>query len=280
MKVLVVGANSYIGDSFAAYAKGRLQIDVVDSYEKWKTADFGQYHSVLFVAGLAHQGRGQRKANKDMYFTVNRDLAVDVAKRVGESGLSQFIYLSSMAVYGKATGEISGDAIPQPNVNAPYGLSKYQAEIALSKVLSPKQLCIVRPPMVYGLNCPGNFSKLVKLATKTPVFPKISNRRSMIYIDNLCEFLAQAVENNLAGVHLPQNSTHVCTSELVSLISKHQGRKIHMTRLLNLPIRLFASLVPTVGKMFGDLYYTSSQTEEAYNVTGFEESIAKSVALY
>jgi len=224
-RVLIVGANSYIGDSFAKYAHEHLHVDIVDSYKEWKTAAFEKYDSILLVAGLAHQERNRKQANKERYFAVNRDLAIAVAKKAKVSGVGQFIFLSSMAVYGIKSGEITAETKPDPRKNDYYGLSKYQAELELAKIFGAlkSNLCLIRPPMVYGPNCPGNFPKLVRLTRRLPVFPDVNNRRSMIYIDNLCALIMHIIENGCGGAFLPQNSEYVNTTRLVQAIAKLQG---------------------------------------------------------
>ena len=322
-RVLIVGANSYIGDSFAKYAGDRLHISIVDSYEEWKTAPFKEYDSILLVAGLAHQNwnRKKQKANKELYFAVNRDLAIAVAKKAKACGVGQFIFLSSMAVYGLKSGEITVDTKPAPRKNDYYGLSKYQGENGLAMLwckgsptpqapdvsrhsgLDPESpepldkdwgipgqarndgadvccalnkaapLCIIRPPMVYGPNCPGNYSKLVGLTNRMPIFPKVNNRRSMIYIDNLCAFILYAVENDCTGAYLPQNKEHVNTTKLVQTIAAMQGKKMPITKLLNPLISLSGKIFSPVGKLFGSLVYEHCNLEDEYNLIGFEESI-------
>ena len=243
-------------------------VHTVDSYDEWQTTDFTQYDSILMIAGIAHNP----KADKALYYAVNRDLAIAVARKAKSGGVGQFIYVSTMAVYGKTRGEITVKTIPNPHPVDHYGLSKYQAEEALKNIY-PTGLCIVRPPIVYGFACPGNFSKLVKLARRMPIFPDISNKRSMIYITNLCAFFAYAIENGLQGVHLPQNIEHVNTTALVREINK----KTLTTRLFNPLIHVMRRFIVPLDKLFGNLYYAHDPLEEAYNIVGFEESIQKSL---
>jgi len=301
-RVLVVGANSYIGDWFAKYAK--LNIDIVDSYNQWKTTPFEGYDSILYVAGIAHRSQRPRKheTNKeiqDLYFAINRDLAIAVAKKAIASGVGQFIYLSSMSVYGLDEGVITSETIPTPHKNDFYGQSKHEAEAALqtlfhtgtphhnftsnttntTSISAPNNpsLCILRPPMVYGPNCPGNFSRLVQLTKRLPLFPKIDNKRSMIYIENLCAFIAYVVENNCAGIYLPQNKEHINTTNLVQTIAKILGKKMRTTRLLNPLVLLLSRAVSPVKKMFGSLVYKHCKQVNTIDMIGFEESIALSV---
>jgi len=287
-RVMIIGADSYIGDSFAAYAKNRLIIDIVDSYEGWKAASYDEYDSILLVAGLAHQ-----KHKKEAYFAINRDLPIVISMKAKAGGVGQVIFLSSMAVYGKIQGEITTGTIPKPCDY--YGLSKLQAEEALTQTMKDK-LCIVRPPMVYGSGCPGNFGKLVRLIKRAPIFPKINNQRSMIFIDNLCSFLLHSIENSTTGIYLPQNAEYVNTTVLAHTISEQFGRKLRTTRLFNPLIFVLMRFIPYIAKLFGNLYYSKNEdvilppteTElpistvvpvfpSIYNEVSFEESIVATI---
>jgi len=268
-KILIVGQGSYIGTSFAKYASKRFEITTVDAKnDNWQQADFSDFDTILHCAGIAHQ----KQNDKDLYYKINCDLAVAVAKKAKASGVGQFVYLSSMAVYGKQSGKITKAAAP--TATDFYGGSKLKAEALLSELVSENfNLCIVRPPMVYGRNAPGNFQRLVKLATKAPFFPTIENRRSMIYIDNLCEFLCQAFDQNKKGIYTPQNAKHVNTLNLVQLINSN----LKTTALFNPLVRLMTRCIPTFSKLFSDLYYPKVPEDNDYYVVGFKESIKLSL---
>ena len=273
-RVLVVGANSYIGDSFAKYAGEQMDIDIVDSFDEWKTVSFEGYDSILHCAGIAHVS--QKTDMKQLYYAVNSDLAVEVAKKAKDAGVEQFIFLSSILVYGKTDTEITPETIPSPE--SFYGDSKLRAEMMLQPLAdSTFNICIIRPPMVYGHDCKGNFPKLMKLAMRLPLFPKINNKRSMIYIENLCAFIVCLVDNNCTGIHLPQNVDYVNTTELVQSIAKLKGKRIRTIRLFNPIVRLMAKFVSPVNKLFGNLVYVHNSLEDVYNVVGFEDSIRTTV---
>ena len=282
-RVLVVGAGSYIGDSFARYAGGRLEVDIVDSFEGWKSAAFGEYDSVLMVAGLAHQkwNRKQQEANKGLYFAINHELAVAVAEKAKASGVGQFIYLSSMAVFGRVEGVINAGTKVSPRETDYYGLSKYRAEVALASLFEPTALCIVRPPMVYGPGCPGKFASLVKVAKKLPFIPRVKNMRSMIFIDNLSEFLCLAVERHISGVFHPHNDVYMNTTWLIKSVARAMGKRRWIVPGLGLIIRCAKPFSAAIKTAFGDLYYDESIAampfKEDYQVVSVKESIARSV---
>lgn len=279
-KILVTGAGSYIGESFGSYVlasfPGQYTVDYVDMTDpSWSEKDFSRYDSVVHVAGIAH--RKETSENAQLYYDVNRDLAVRTAEKAKNEGVGQFIMLSTMSVYGTDTGVITPDTAPAPVSN--YGKSKLEAERAIS-ALSGEQmrLCIVRPPMVYGKDCKGNFQTVVSMVRKLPAFPKLSNRRSMIYIDNLSEFLRIAVEENLGGVYMPQNREYVCTSDMAAIIADTLGRKVLLSRLLGLGVCMVRPFVSLAKKAFGSLIYKDTERlDYRYCVVEQKESFRRSV---
>ena len=273
-KVLVIGDDSYIGQSFEAFAKDRFEIKMVNSRDNaWKSVDFTGYDSVLHCAGIAHVK--QNKKMKPLYYEVNCDLAVEVAEKAKKEGVRQFVFLSTMAVYGTSRSEIDIETVPNPNKGDFYGGSKLKAEQEFQKLANDDfKLCIVRPPMVYGKGCKGNFPRLVKLAKKTPIFPNYKNKRSMIYIENLCSRFCGLIDKEDEGVFLPQNEDYVNTTELVRAIKGCYGKRVATTKIFNWAIWL-AKRISVFEKLFGDLYYAKQGDEGEYNVVDFEESVKR-----
>jgi len=275
-KILITGANSYIGTSFRnwlAQEPDKYKVDVIDMRgESWKKKEFSNHDVVLHVAGLAHVR--ETKKNQDLYYKVNRDLAFETAQKAKQDGVKQFVFLSSMSVYGIENGIIDKNTPLKPNSG--YGKSKIEAEEIINELQDDSfTVATLRPPMVYGKGCRGNYTRLAGLAFKTPVFPKVDNKRSMIYIDNLSEFVKQLIDNRSRGLFFPQNAEYVNTSEMVRLIAETHGKKVVMTKLFNPLLRLLN--VSTVNKVFGDLVYdmSMSEYESNYRVCGFQESIKK-----
>jgi len=159
-----------------------------------------------------------------------------------------------------------------------YGKSKYMAEQELQKLRDKSfTLCFVRPPMVYGENCKGNFPSLVKLAKLMPVFPDFPNKRSMIYINNLCQHICNLIEVEYEGVTTPHNSEYVNTTELVRAIRKCLGKRTMTTRLFNPVIRILVKHISTVNKLFGDLRYEMQGDERTYATVEFEDGVKMGV---
>lgn len=269
-RILITGANSYIGDSVHDYLVNTdpdmYEIDILDTKcSEIKLEDFISYDVVFNVAGVAHIKETNK--NRQIYYDVNRDLVIRIAKTAKEAGVRQFVMLSSMSVYGKTVGYITKDSIPKP-VNA-YGDSKMQADETIVKLSDENFIVsVLRPPMVYGNGCKGNYQMLRKFALKSPVFPKYKNQRSMIYIGNLCEFVKRVIDLEEDGIFFPQNANYVNTFEMVHLIATNNGKKIKEISFLNLVIKLMR--VEIVNKVFGNLIYENVDTVSKF---GFEESI-------
>lgn len=255
--ILITGANSYVGTSFEKWLSqwpDKYHVDTIDMIDgSWREKSFAGYDAVFHVAGIAH--RKETKQNAHLYYEVNRDLAIETAKKAKAEGVPQFIFMSSMSVYGMETGVITKDTVPNPKSH--YGKSKLEAEYGVTALADDSfHVAVLRPPMIYGKGCKGNYQKLAKLARIMPVFPDVENKRSMVYVDNLSEFVRKIIESGNAELYLPQNKEYICTKELVSQIAKVHGEKIYFIRLFS-PIRLLIGKNRTITKLFGNLYYTS-----------------------
>lgn len=282
-KILITGLNSYIGTSFENYVGDMLNIDKISLLDdNWKTTDFSIYDAIFHVAGIAHSDNGKiDEETKALYYSVNTDLAVEVATKAKSDGVKQFIYMSSIIIFGESApiGNekiITSDTIPTP-LNA-YGDSKLQAEIKLKPLNSDNfKIAIVRPPMVYGKGSKGNYPLLSKFAKKTIIFPNIENKRSMIHIDNLCEFISLIIKNEDRGIFMPQNSEYVATSNMVKMIGQANNKNIKLTKIFNIPLKIIAKFLKVINKAFGSLTYDMklSEYKEKYIVIDLEESITR-----
>lgn len=256
-KILITGANSYIGTSFEKYIKENYPdeyiVDTVDMIDgSWREKSFSGYDSVFHVAGIAHQK--ETKKNARLYYEVNRDLAIETARKAKFDGVKQFIFLSSMSVYGMDIGVITKETKPMPKSN--YGKSKWQAEQEIALLESDEfKVCVLRPPMVYGEGCKGNYQTLVKIAKICPVLPNYKNARSMIFIDELSKYVKGCIDENLRGVFFPQDESYVCTCEMIQSIRKRMGKKFVTVKLMNPFIKLGIKITGKVRKAFGDLMY-------------------------
>ena len=263
-RILITGANSYIGSSFEEWLKKYLDDYSVDTLgtkdEEWRKKDFSGYDAVFHVAGIAHVDvKKATEETKELYYKINRDLTIEIAKKAKEEGVSQFIFMSSIIVYGDSApiGQkkvITKETIPIPSNY--YGDSKLQAEKGILPMQSEDfNVVVLRPPMIYGKGSKGNYQKLAKLAKVCPIFPDVNNERSMLHIDNLCEFVRLMIDNKEKGLFFPQNEEYVKTSGMVELIAEVHGKKIKMTRIFNPVLRVISSKIKFINKVFGNLVY-------------------------
>ncbi len=268
-KVLITGAKSYIGESVKDYLMKwpeQYAIIVKDTMD-WepKSVDFKDIDIVFNVTGIAHIKETNK--NSYLYFDVNRDLVIKIAKAAKEAGVGYFILLSTMSVYGLTVGHITKET----HVNSLnfYGKSKAEADEQIKKMEDSNfKFACLRPPMVYGKGCKGNYQSLRKFALKSPVFPNYQNQRSMIYIGNLCEFVKECIDYQKSGLFFPQNAEYTNTSHMVELIAHNHGKKIILTKSFNWVIKIAPMNV--VKKVFGNLTYDKVDLVSKYN---FEESI-------
>ncbi|TAH75068.1 MAG: NAD-dependent epimerase/dehydratase family protein, partial [Anaerolineaceae bacterium] len=236
-RILITGADSYIGTSLEKWLEkypDKYTVDTVDMKgEGWRLKSFAGYDVVFHVAGIAHVSSDSKR--EALYYKVNRDLTIETAMKAKFDSVKQFIFMSSIIVYGdihSSLGFIDRHMIPTPNNF--YGKSKLQAEEGIMKLASEEfKTVILRPPMIYGKGSKGNYPKLAKAAQKLPIFPDIDNERSMLHIDNLCEFIKLIIDNEEDGLFFPQNEEYVKTSELVKTIAEAHGKKIMLTKIFN-----------------------------------------------
>ncbi len=272
IRFLILGAGSYIGTYFQTYLQenyGGESVCEVASLrsDAWRAADWSVYDCILNVTGRAHADIGSvTQKERESYYQVNCALAVQAAQKAIADGAGQYIYPSSIIVYGDSSSRsvmrITGDSRPAPSNF--YGDSKWQAEQRLMQ-LFPKwhkdgtALVVARLPMIYGKNCRGNYRTLENLARRLPFFPKYANERSMLYIDNLCEFLWLAAKGRAAGLYFPQNAEYVQTARMVAALGEAMGRRVRLTRAFNpfvaLSLRMPGKIGAMAGKAFGSLTY-------------------------
>ena len=311
---MITGAGSFIGTSFENYIKnnypGQYEISVMDTMsgkivsdnfetdteehkteiqelkkeeksDSFDTWNFKGIDVVFHVAGIAHADVGKvSEEGKELYKKVNTDLAIETAKTAKAAGVKQFIFMSSAIVYG-ASGKIGESKVitkdTEPNPENFYGESKLNAENGLKGLEEANlfKVVILRPPMIYGPGCKGNYNSLRKFALKLPLFPKVSNERSMLYIDNLCEFIRLMIDNEESGTFHPANKELSNTSQMVRLIAEAHGKKIHLIGGFTWALKIMSHFTGLVNKAFGNLTYAEDITRYVvdYRKIGLEESI-------
>lgn len=245
MKIIVTGATGYIGQTLlrsarargcqlAIYARQPIKCDdiTVLSYGSSLPDAFRGADALINLAGRAHTTA--EADGHDTFEEVNHQLPLRLAKMALAADVRRFVHVSSIGVHGNTSSLPLTEATPMAADTA-YSRSKAAAELALQDMFSsaPHALTIVRPPMVYGPACPGNFSRLLKLIrTGLPLpFGAIDARRSFIFVDNLADFLLHcALHQNGDGTYLIADGSDYAVPQLLRAIGQE----------LNRPVRLFS----------------------------------------
>lgn len=279
-KVLILGKGSYIGEALKCWLEQypeKYDVSIVSTLDgEWKKADFSGLDSVVDFAGIAHINH-IKKSMEELFYSVNRDLTVEMGKYAKEHGVRQFVFFSSMNVYGDSCNNITDRN--KVNPTSFYGNSKLQGDVGLWKLQDDSfQVASLRPPFVYGKGCTGNYNTISKIAKMTPVFPDFKNKKSMIYIDNLCEFVRLIIDDGVGGIFTPQNKELVSTADLVREIAKISNRKIWFTKLFNWCIPVGNKIIRQIRRAFGNDCYDlklSDYYDFKYCVVDFAESVRR-----
>ena len=260
-RVLITGKNSYVGTNVEKWLMREPDKYYVESIsvrgEEWKSFDFSKFDVVLHVAGIAHVSA--KKNMKDLYFKVNKDLTIKIAEKAKLEGIKQFIFMSTMAVYGEY-GNIGKETVitsdTKTNPKTFYALSKLDAEIEILKLMNSSfSILILRPPMIYGPNCPGNYSKFEKLVMKIPFFPYVENKRSVLHIDKLCLYVEEYINSFNSGFFFPQDDDYMNIFVHVKNIANSKQKSIYFSKILGfIIIKIFKNNI-VFRKIFGNLIY-------------------------
>lgn len=285
MHILIIGKNSYIGNHIDEWLSQHghqvEQLDVLT--DEWKTFDYSPFDAIVHVAGIVHQ---PKCLDWDLYKRVNTDMPISIAIKAKEQEVKQYVFFSTMGVYGvgkKLKQNIIDEQTPL-NSDSMYGKSKLMAEEGLQKLQDGTfNVAFVRPPSVYGKGCRGGYiTGFTFIARKLPVIPRAYEnvKQSFIYIDNLSELVRLIIEKNLKGAFCPQDDKSVSANELLQAISNGIGKKYRSSRLLGLFVRLL-HFVPVVNKAYGGIEYAKSLSDVEganYVVVPFEEGMRRTVA--
>ncbi len=281
-RVIITGKNGYIANNLKRWIEGKndgISAVLLDMRSpSWKEFEFAPEDVIVHAAALVHKDEGETAYSK--YEAVNVKLTEELASCVKKVGCKYFLFISTEAVYGirpscfKAT-EITGQTPLKPYTK--YGITKLAAEEVLTGLEDDDfKVGIVRSPFVYGPDCPGNYKTLRKLTLRVKICPKLKNKKSMIYIDNLCEFMYKLINDEKKGIFTPQNKTFITTCEIAREIARSNGIRIFESGLLN-PFVVIASLaVGKIATAFSNEYYSEdiSSFELDYNVVDAKESVS------
>lgn len=265
-KILITGKNSYVGNAFYDYIKCNFEdkyyVDKISLKDvNIESIDLNKYDTIFHVAGIAHSDYGKISVERSKdYYRVNTDLTIRLAKHAKENGIKQFVFMSSIIVYGESApiGEkkvITKDTIPTPNNS--YGDSKLKAEEGITNLNDENfNVAIIRAPLIYGKNSKGNFKTLENMALRLPIFPYIENERSVISIDCLSDYIKRIIDNNSSGIFFPQDEEYMNTSLMVKKIASDYGKRITLLSGFRIVLKILSNFMPIVNKAFGNLVYS------------------------
>lgn len=259
--ILVTGSNGYLGNNFINQYKNKYQFKKFSLLtQKLENISFDSIETVLHYAALVHQ---KIEYSYEKYYEINVEYPVGLAKKAKASGVKQFVFISTIAVYGEDKQLVSENTECNPVTS--YGISKLEAEKQLQALEDENfTVSIIRPPMVYGKNAPGNINSLVNLVKKVPVLPLggIKNKRSFVYVGNLCHLVDSVigfpVELRMTGsnVFLAGDDEPLSTTRLIEIIADNIEKKVYLMK-----IPFFESLLKILKPSFHKRLYESLEVD-------------------
>lgn len=289
VKVLLTGANGFLGSALArrlgkledcnlalamraATVDSELSIHGVGDIcatTDWSGAVAGR-QVVIHAAARAHMTRDQADDPESEFRRVNVEGTQRLARQAAAAGVQRFIFISSIGVNGNiSTRPFTAEDSPRPS--EPYARSKWEAEQRLWSIHQDTgmELVIVRPPLVYGPNAPGNFGHLVRWIEKGVPLPlgSIRNMRSLVGVDNLVDLIIRCIDHSAAAnqVFLAGDGADLSTTELLSGVGKAMGRPARLIKVPAGVLQLGATLLgkkAMAQRLLGSLQVDISKTCE------------------
>ncbi|MBL3520903.1 NAD-dependent epimerase/dehydratase family protein [Arcobacter lanthieri] len=265
-KLLITGSNGFVGNYFINKYKSKYNIKTFSFLKNdINRLDCNSIDVVFHLSALVHQMGG---ASASEYEKTNVIQTIELAKKTKESGVKHFIFMSTVKVYGEETN-IKYTENTVCNTEDQYGKSKLKAELELKKLEDEKfKVSIIRTPIVYGYGVKANIKNLVNLVNKIPILPfgNINNKRSMVYIGNLCYLVDEIIIQQKSGIFLASDDEPLSTSRLIELIARNLGKKIYLVK-----IPFFESLLKLVKpsfykRLYGSLEVDTTITKEKLNL--------------
>lgn len=266
--ILVTGAGGFVGRRLCEtlHSQGlavRAVVRTALSSASWQTvavgdiARFDDWRSVLegcdavvHLAARAHVLDEKTSDPLSLFRSANVIPTVELARASVEVGVRRFVYMSSIGVLGNSnSGPFNEDSPPAPT--EPYAVSKHEAELRLREIeaASGLDVVILRPPLVYGPDAPGNFGKLVETVRRGIPLPlgAVNNKRTLIALDNLVDIISVCLAHPKAAhqTFLAADAEDVSTAQLIRLLSNAMGVR---TPLVPVPFWMLKGGASLVGK--------------------------------
>lgn len=284
-KILITGANSFVGKSYINNSINRNVEEISLFDNKPEDINFTGYDVVIHLVAIVHQSKGIPEKE---YFRINRDLCLNVAEYAKKASIKQFIFLSTVKVYGKFIPNSNPwheDSLCIPEDS--YGKSKYEAEIALRQMEDANFIVsIIRTPLVYGVGVRANMLSILKLVDRFPILPlsKVKNKRSFTSAENLVAFIDRIIEKKASGIFIAMDENPLSTTDLVNYISRYLDKKVLLFRMPDLFVRLGTFLIPNIfDRLYGSFEMDNRKTLSKLDFKppfSIEEGIKKMVEAY
>lgn len=284
-KILITGARSFVGTNFIKFSSNRdvNEISLIENLPE--QINFSKYDVIIHLVAIVHQSA---QIEDDEYYRINRDLCLNVAERAKNAGVKQFIFLSTVKVYGEYnpnSGPWNEDSVCTPDDS--YGKSKYEAELELRKMETTDfTVSIIRTPLVYGVGVKANMLSILKLVDMFPVLPlaHVNNKRSFTSAENLVAFIDCIIKKRASGIFIAMDEKPLSTTELVNMISKYLNKKVFLFRMPEFLVRLGKAWIPKIfDRLYGSFEMDNSKTIGTLNFSpplSAEEGIQRMVASY
>lgn len=262
-KIIITGANSFIGRYFINSFRNYYDISEVDLLTTpYENILFKPYEIVFHVAAIVHQSK---KICEEQYFNVNKTLAYKIASQAKIDGVKQFIFMSTVKVYGESN-EGFWNEFSECNPTDPYGKSKLEAERLIRGLEDDNfKVAIVRSPLIYGPGVRANMLSLINLVDKYKILPfgDINNKRSLVYIGNLVALINNIIENNASGIFVAGDREPLSTTQIIEYIAEGLNKKVLLIKIPEFIINTLSYLAPNyVNRLFGSLLVDNTYTNK------------------
>lgn len=287
MKILVTGSTGFVGQALmqvlinredqlftlARRVNRNLPDKVHQIIHDSDSAPFSitfpeKFDVIIHLAGRAHILNEKVKDPLQEFRKVNVEGTLELAKQALANKVKRFIFISSIGVNGSSTTGKAFSEQDVPQTHADYAVSKLEAELALQKLFegTDTELVIIRPPLVYAAHAPGNFARLLKLAsTNIPLpFVGVNNKRTFVALENLVNFIECCITHPLAKneLFLIADTESLSTKQLVTYLRQGMQKKANLIYIPHFVMKLGAlgiGKIKLYEQLFGSLEVDASK---------------------
>ncbi|HEY4365969.1 MAG TPA: NAD-dependent epimerase/dehydratase family protein [Steroidobacteraceae bacterium] len=272
VRVLISGSTGFVGrallEHLAAYPEFELRAAIrgdarpaatkvatvriadIAAGTDWREALRG-VHVVIHLAARVHVMREGAHDSLTQFRAVNTAGTLNLADQAAQAGVRRFIFLSTIGVNGAETHGAAFTASDRVAPHSAYAVSKCEAEVGLQDIArrTGLQVVILRPPLVFGADAPGNFGQLVAWVKRGTPLPLacVHNRRSLVAVENLCDLIRICITHPLAAneTFLVSDDEDLSTPQLLRYVGSALGKPV---RLFPVPVGLLRFAATMLGR--------------------------------